>query len=221
MGLEIEKAWFIDGGKITLEKMLPHAREVIGIEQASLPFAPREVRLSPGVLAIGQTEVHLSAECGADIAENFISGGAFPEDLEIRYRIKSSNRGKTEKLMTLKGNRTATAGVRRNEVEFAIGDKVVAQLRKLGKDFLMRKVRLVIPEHRGRFELNFYKKPVVPFVLMEREFLNSESALEYRMPDFIAALKPIEVAGLFLSDKVLASQPELAIAEFRKRVASH
>jgi len=225
MAKELEKFWLVDKKKIDFADMVARSSKILEIEQAALPADPRKIALRENILKIESLEFELSDEETRDINESILKGqNNFPNDLELRYRTIQSHSGKgMQKLITMKGNqrRNGAGGLERNETEFEIDADMINRLRKLGKDYLMIKTRVIIPDGNGHIQVNFYTIPTVSFVMVEREFKTDAEVAVYRLPDYLARLNPASVpGGPCFGDKILASEPNLAetqYAEFKRR----
>ena len=231
MANENEKFWLFDKDKTSFDNIYLSSKKVVEIEQAAVSTPPEEVQLvsdrdgcnfviigreNPIEIKIHDTDV---LRINNRILKHRLK---FPPDLEMRYRIKTTNGGEPEQLFTMKGNRVIGAGYSRDEAEFDIDDLSVAELRIAYQKNLMYKTRLFVKDGSGWLQFNFYKKPTVSFVMIEREFKTAEEMNNYKLPERYAYLGAIDMAGAnCFGDLMLASNPHLAeaqYAEFKARV---
>jgi CYTH domain-containing protein len=112
--------------------------------------------------------------------------GNFPDDSEFRYRFRDGKR-----LATLKSG-SANAGRDRAQVEFEIKRRDYDSLRGMAAEEI-QKTRVIIPDGRGAIEIDFYDKPDLSFVSVEREFADGENPAGYALSNWLARLHPIDV----------------------------
>ena len=221
MAQELERFWLIDKDKLDIDDIKKQARKILEIEQAALPALPNEVHMSGTVLTIGSVDIPLTVANYYKIEKGILRGeNAFPNDLEIRYRITDAGR-QVEKELTIKGNKLIGKGYTRDEVKVGLSDEYIAKLREFGKDYLMIKTRLFIPDGDKSLQFNFYGRPIVSFVMVECEFDTHAQMNDYTLPGPLLKLEPVDMAGgTCFGDKMLAAEPhkaEAQFAEFKKR----
>jgi CYTH domain-containing protein len=114
--------------------------------------------------------------------------GNFPDDSEFRYRFRNGMR-----LATFKGG-SSNAGRDRPQVEFEIKRRDYDLLRGLAAEEI-QKTRVIIPDGKGAIEIDFYDRPDLSFVSIEREFAENENPAGYALPNWLARLHPIDVTN--------------------------
>jgi len=113
--------------------------------------------------------------------------GNFPDDAEFRYRLRDGRR-----LATIKGP-SASDGRDRPQVEFDVSQKDFDALCTLAPNEI-RKTRAIIPDGKGIIEIDFYERPELSFISIEREF-DAEDPNTYALPNWLARLNPIDVTS--------------------------
>jgi len=144
--------------------------------------------LSGGVLsASGRPALRLSDDNLASVQRGVLDfEGNFPDDSEFRYR-----KWDKDLLATFKGG-TSNGGRDRPQVELGIEKRDYNLLRGLAADEI-QKSRCIIPDGMGKIEIDFYDRPDLSFVSIEREFVDGENPNGYCLPNWLARLHPIDV----------------------------
>jgi CYTH domain-containing protein len=182
---EREVKWVLPG--FVLPKTNSYLIKFGTIVQGYMP-AGNNLHLDGNILNVsGKPALSLGASNVVGIRDGILDFlGNFPDDSEFRYRRYD------KKLVATFKNVTANSGRDRLQVEFEITKKKYDLLRGLAAEEI-QKSRCIIPDGNGFIEIDFYDRPNLSFVSIEREFLEDEDPRTYALPSWLARLRPINV----------------------------
>ena len=214
MANEIEKKWLVDARLMDLDVFRSAGLEIKEMEQGYLPAC--DLELEDEALSIGGISFPINAGTRLDILCNICDAyGVFPNGMELRWRVSSSNRAPAQGVVTLKG-RVSPSGSERAEVEFRVDSALLAEAKKLSKNGIS-KSRVLVPISGGVLEVDFYRRPAFPFVSIEKEFYSQEELAAFRLPAYIERLRPIDATGIgAFKNRALSAEPSGAAGEWHR-----
>ncbi|MDR3208761.1 MAG: hypothetical protein LBT45_02835 [Rickettsiales bacterium] len=187
LNYECERKWILP--KFVLQRNHSYLIKSENIVQGYLPSGPQLSLVGDDLFVVGKQMLRLDSEDAAGVRDGILDvAGNFPDDAEFRYRFRGGRY-----LATFKSE-TANMGRDRSQVEFDIKIPDFNRLRQLTEKEI-RKTRALVPDGKGAIEIDFYERPDLSFVSIEREFLKSEDPAAYVLPNWLARLHPIDVTS--------------------------